>query len=133
MNFCHVLFLGTANPNLTEEQKTQLQRKIREREELLSSVYHSVAVHFADLHDTPARMMKKDVINDIVEWADSRRFFYWRFRRHSLKNVLYKRVQYRLEVHTGFYSYISSYAILTAYSFQLSAISADTNFGKVAI
>ena len=83
------------NPNVTEEQKVQLNKKIKEREELLSSVYHSVAVLFADLHDTPDRMMKKDVINDIVEWTDARKFFYWRFKRLSLKNIFYKRLQYR--------------------------------------
>ena len=89
------LVTAALNPNVTKEQKVQLNKNIKEREEVLSSVYHSVAVLFADLHDTPDRMMKKDVINDIVEWTDARKFFYWRFKRLSLKNIFYKRVQYR--------------------------------------
>lgn len=38
-------------------------------------------MHFADLHDTPGRMKAKGVIRQQVQWADSRRFFYWRLRR----------------------------------------------------
>jgi acetyl-CoA carboxylase/biotin carboxylase 1 len=40
-----------------------------------------VAVHFADLHDTPGRMKAKGVIRRQVQWAESRSFFYWRLRR----------------------------------------------------
>ncbi|XP_075245260.1 acetyl-CoA carboxylase-like isoform X3 [Convolutriloba macropyga] len=83
------------NPDLTPEQKADIESKIKRREEVLGSVYHSIAVHFADLHDTPTRMMKKDVINDIVDWKTSRKFFYWRFKRLSLKNVFYRRIVHR--------------------------------------
>jgi len=40
-----------------------------------------VAVHFADLHDTPGRMRSKGVIRKQVNWAQSRAFFFWRLRR----------------------------------------------------
>lgn len=40
-----------------------------------------VAVHFADLHDTPGRMQSKGVIRRQVDWAQSRTFFFWRLRR----------------------------------------------------
>ena len=35
---------------------------IKARVEVLSPIYHQVAVQFADLHDTPSRMMAKGVI-----------------------------------------------------------------------
>jgi acetyl-CoA carboxylase / biotin carboxylase 1 len=49
-------------------------------------VYHTVAVHFADLHDTPERMLEKGCISEIVPWRTSRSFFYWRLRRCLLED-----------------------------------------------
>lgn len=43
--------------------------------------YTQVATAFADLHDTPARMLAKGVIHGVVPWAAARSFFYWRIRR----------------------------------------------------
>ena len=42
--------------------KSKLETKIKARVEVLSPIYHQVAVQFADLHDTPSRMMAKGVI-----------------------------------------------------------------------
>ena len=36
---------------------------------------------FADLHDTPERMMAKGVIHEIVDWRNAREYFYWKVRR----------------------------------------------------
>lgn len=44
-----------------------------------------MAVHFADLHDTPGRMKAKGVIRRQVQWAESRTFFYWRLKRRLLE------------------------------------------------
>lgn len=44
-----------------------------------------IAVHFADLHDTPGRMQAKGVIRRQVQWAESRAFFYWRLRRRLIE------------------------------------------------
>lgn len=56
-------------------------------------VYHTVAIHFADLHDTPERMLEKGCINEIVPWRTSRQYLYWRLRRllfedQFVKNIL---------------------------------------------
>ena len=45
--------------NASHNQKTEIESKIKARMEILSPIYHQVAVQFADLHDTPARMMAK--------------------------------------------------------------------------
>lgn len=50
------------SPELSEAQRKQLEKQLKAREELLLPVYHQVAVHFADLHDTPGRMQEKGVI-----------------------------------------------------------------------
>lgn len=44
------------------EDKLAVEKKITEREQLLRPMYHQIAVHFADLHDTPQRMHDKGVI-----------------------------------------------------------------------
>lgn len=54
---------------------------MKEREDELVPMYQQVAVEFADLHDTPGRMLEKGVISDIVKWKGSRKFFYWRLKR----------------------------------------------------
>ncbi|KAJ1432269.1 carboxyl transferase domain-containing protein [Ochromonadaceae sp. CCMP2298] len=56
-------------------------KQIASRERMLFGVYQQVAVHFADLHDTPGRMQAKGVIRRQVQWAQSRAFFYWRLKR----------------------------------------------------
>lgn len=55
-----------------EERRLSLEESMRKREEILAPMYHQVAVHFADLHDTPTRMKEKGVIRDIVPWEDAR-------------------------------------------------------------
>merc|ERR1711871_276825 len=60
---------------------SELEEAISRREKSLLGVYQQIAVHFADLHDTPGRMKAKGVIRRQVGWRDSRTFFYWRLRR----------------------------------------------------
>ena len=48
---------------------------------MLFGVYQQVAVHFADLHDTPGRMKSKGVIRAEIKWEQSRHYFFWRLRR----------------------------------------------------
>lgn len=57
----------------TEKSKSaevvEIENKISERENFLLPMYHQVSVHFADLHDTPERMLEKgciQVINFII-------------------------------------------------------------------
>ncbi|MCL4129408.1 UNVERIFIED_CONTAM: hypothetical protein GTU68_007193 [Idotea baltica] len=64
----------------TDETRT-LKKQILERQDNLKPLYHQVAVMFADLHDTPERMLEKGVIQGIVPWNQSRPRLYWRLRR----------------------------------------------------
>eukprot|EP00923_Selenidium_pygospionis_P007583 GHVN01012978.1.p1 GENE.GHVN01012978.1~~GHVN01012978.1.p1 ORF type:complete len:1003 (+),score=153.41 GHVN01012978.1:353-3010(+) len=65
---------------LRQEIKEKRDRRLQE----LLPVYKQVAVHFADLHDTPVRMKKKNAIHDIVAWDRCRYYFYWRLRRQLI-------------------------------------------------
>ncbi|XP_048833144.1 acetyl-CoA carboxylase isoform X2 [Brienomyrus brachyistius] len=76
------------SPELPEEERKDLEAKLREREEFLLPIYHQVAVQFVDLHDTPGRMQEKGVITDILDWKNARVFFYWRLRRLLLEEVV---------------------------------------------
>ncbi|OXB62162.1 hypothetical protein ASZ78_015344 [Callipepla squamata] len=78
--------LGT--PELSEAQRKELEKQLKAREELLLPMYYQVAMHFADLHDTPGRMQEKGVITDILEWKNARSFLYWRLRRLLLEEVV---------------------------------------------
>jgi acetyl-CoA carboxylase/biotin carboxylase 1 len=50
-------------------------KQLEERVEALSKVYHTIALRFCELHDTPGRMLEKKVVSGIVPWRDSRKFF----------------------------------------------------------
>ncbi|XP_078193325.1 acetyl-CoA carboxylase 2 isoform X5 [Callithrix jacchus] len=73
-------------PNLSDKDRKDLEGRLKAREDLLLPIYHQVAVQFADLHDTPGRMLEKGVMSDILEWKTSRTFLYWRLRRLLLED-----------------------------------------------
>uniref|UniRef100_A0A1B6DY08 Uncharacterized protein n=1 Tax=Clastoptera arizonana TaxID=38151 RepID=A0A1B6DY08_9HEMI len=74
--------------DLPPEEKASLEHCIAEREKYLMPMYHQVAVHFADLHDTPERMHEKGAIHDIVPWRRSRCILHWRLKRLLLENQI---------------------------------------------
>ena len=51
-----------ASADAPADQKSKLESLISERELTLKPMFHQVAVHFADLHDTAQRMLEKGVI-----------------------------------------------------------------------
>ena len=69
-----------------------LRAAIRAREEALGGIYLQVAHTFADLHDTPGRMVAKGVISGIVPLRRARAFFYWRLRRRLAELALARRL-----------------------------------------
>eukprot|EP00640_Fibrocapsa_japonica_P000554 CAMPEP_0113939200 /NCGR_PEP_ID=MMETSP1339-20121228/5545_1 /TAXON_ID=94617 /ORGANISM="Fibrocapsa japonica" /LENGTH=2332 /DNA_ID=CAMNT_0000942633 /DNA_START=63 /DNA_END=7061 /DNA_ORIENTATION=- /assembly_acc=CAM_ASM_000762 len=78
---------------LTEDQRSTIQREIKEREGRLKGVYQQIAVQFADLHDTPGRMQATGVVLKEVQWAAARSFFYWRLRRRLAEFDLCNRIR----------------------------------------
>ena len=58
-----------------QEERVALERKIKDREQLLMPMYHQTAVHFADLHDTPERMQEKGVIQVLQIYCISLIYF----------------------------------------------------------
>lgn len=63
----------------------QLKNSVNEQVTSLLPIYHTVAVQFAHLHDSPERMLAKYCINGIVAWQNSRSFLYARLRRNLLE------------------------------------------------
>lgn len=51
-----------AQTELSPEEKTKLEAELSARVKQLTPIYHQIAVHFADLHDTAERMNDKGVI-----------------------------------------------------------------------
>lgn len=70
------------------EERIELEAEIRKREKLLEPMYRQVAIYFADLHDTPERMLEKNTIQEIIPWKKARRSFYWRLRRRLLEEEI---------------------------------------------
>ena len=60
---CILLKKKLASPELAQKDKVALEKQMKQREGQLMSVYHQVAVMFADLHDTPGRMQEKGCIS----------------------------------------------------------------------
>uniref|UniRef100_T1JBH2 Uncharacterized protein n=1 Tax=Strigamia maritima TaxID=126957 RepID=T1JBH2_STRMM len=91
---CQELRERSNDPELSAVQKTDLEKKITEREKMLLPMYLQVALSFADMHDTPVRMQEKGVIQDIVPWKNSRTILYWRLYRliltHKIKQEILK-------------------------------------------
>uniref|UniRef100_A0A670ZYG8 acetyl-CoA carboxylase n=1 Tax=Pseudonaja textilis TaxID=8673 RepID=A0A670ZYG8_PSETE len=74
-----------SSPDLSQGERRDLEKQLKRREDDLLPVLHQAAVHFADLHDTPGRLQEKGVITDVLQWKESRAFFYWRLRRLLLE------------------------------------------------
>lgn len=70
-----------------------LEKELEAREKYLTPVYHQISVQFADLHDTPGRMLNKNVISGVIEWRTSRKFFYWRLRRLLVQDHVIKQIK----------------------------------------
>lgn len=75
------------------DRRPALEAAIKARIEVLSPIYHQVAVQFADLHDTPSRMKAKGVIRDIVEWRESRTRLFWRLKRRLHEKKFMTRIE----------------------------------------
>ncbi|XP_064618157.1 acetyl-CoA carboxylase-like isoform X2 [Liolophura sinensis] len=90
---CRRLVEKLNTPDLGPDEKVQLEGELLKRMEKLLPIYHTVAVQFADLHDTAGRMEEKGVISRILQWRTSRKFFYWRLRRLLLEGGLKKKMR----------------------------------------
>ncbi|PVU98937.1 hypothetical protein BB559_001149 [Furculomyces boomerangus] len=73
---------------ISEFEKNDAKKKIDERIKLLYPVYSQIAVEFADLHDRPGRMHAKKAIRKILEWPNTREYFYHRLRRRLKEDSL---------------------------------------------
>ena len=73
--------LARAKDEGNDVEINSITKEITAREKMLFGVYQQVAVHFADLHDTPGRMKSKGVIRAEIKWEQSRHYFFWRLRR----------------------------------------------------
>ncbi|KAK3001001.1 hypothetical protein RJ639_021732 [Escallonia herrerae] len=70
-----------------------LEKQIEAREKQLLPVYTQIATKFAELHDTSYRMAAKGVIREILDWGNSRSFFYKRLLRRVVEASLIKTVR----------------------------------------
>ena len=66
---------------LAWQTPADIQRAIKAREALLVPVFTQIAHSFADLHDTPGRMLAKGCIDRVVPWRTARRELFLRLRR----------------------------------------------------
>ncbi|GJN07657.1 hypothetical protein PR202_ga25502 [Eleusine coracana subsp. coracana] len=84
---------GAKLGNGNSSDPTSLQKSIEARTKQLMPLYTQIAVRFAELHDTSLRMAAKGVIRKVVDWEESRSFFYKRLRRRISEDVLAKEIR----------------------------------------
>lgn len=65
---------------------------IKARETALMPVYLQIALAFAQMHDTPVRMLAKGVLRGIIPWKTSRGYFVGRLRRRLAESALVKHI-----------------------------------------
>ncbi|KAL2894342.1 Acetyl-CoA carboxylase 1 [Bienertia sinuspersici] len=70
-----------------------LQQKIKAREKQLLPVYTQIATKFAELHDNSFRMAAKGVVKEVLDWCNSRSFFYKRLYRRVIEESLIKTIR----------------------------------------
>ncbi|VDK32010.1 unnamed protein product [Taenia asiatica] len=70
----------------------ELQDRLKQRHEHLMPIYQQVAHHFADLHDTPGRLVARGLVHGSVEWGSSRAFFFARLARRVLEQEAVERL-----------------------------------------
>jgi len=85
---------NATSPRLSQrggnDKRQQILAAIRARESELMPVYRQIALTFADLHDTPGRMLAKNAIRKIVPWKEARSFFFWRLQRRLAEGAIRK-------------------------------------------
>ena len=86
-------FSDKINETNSSDEKKRLEKELHDREGSLLGMYHQVALSFADLHDTPMRMLEKGCICDIVSWHKSRNYFYWHLRRALYEDRVRNEIQ----------------------------------------
>uniref|UniRef100_A0A7N1A1T5 Acetyl-CoA carboxylase n=1 Tax=Kalanchoe fedtschenkoi TaxID=63787 RepID=A0A7N1A1T5_KALFE len=84
--------LQEAVANSDRQAVESLQKQIQVREKSLLPVYTQIATKFAELHDTSLRMAAKGVIKEVVDWSNSRSFFYKRLHRRIVEESLVRTV-----------------------------------------
>jgi len=75
------------------EERDEIKKRIVAREKQLAPIYLQIAHEFADLHDRAGRMKAKGVIEEALEWKNSRKFFFWRAKRRILEIAARRKLQ----------------------------------------
>ena len=83
-------FAWDSRADMSEERAIQL--KALKREEELYPVFKQVSLQFADLHDRPGRMVHKSVIRKVIDWPESRMFFYKRLKARLLEHQVFTKL-----------------------------------------
>ena len=84
--------ISKENIKRKKEEIAKIQAKFEQRENELIPLYHQVAVHFADMHDTPCRLKAKGCINDEIPWNKARKYFYHRLCRRLAEEEVINRI-----------------------------------------
>ncbi|KAI1104677.1 acetyl-CoA carboxylase [Jackrogersella minutella] len=81
-----------ADNSLSKDEKSEIKERMLERERQLLPIYAQISIQFADLHDRAGRMKAKGTIREVLEWKNTRRFFYWRVRRRLNEEHILRRM-----------------------------------------
>jgi hypothetical protein len=71
------------NAGNSEEKKQKIANDMKNCEKMLLPIYLQVAHEFAELHDRTGRMKAKQCIREVLNWKQSRTFFYYRKQKED--------------------------------------------------
>lgn len=86
------LKVASNDASLSAEDAAKVKADLNAREKLLLPIYSQIALQFVDLHDRANRMKAKGTIREALEWANARRYFYWRVRRRLAEENVAKQL-----------------------------------------
>ncbi|KAJ3107045.1 acetyl-coenzyme-A carboxylase [Phlyctochytrium planicorne] len=78
--------------SLSASALKEVQAEIQQYEKKILPHYHTAAIHIADLHDRPGRMLAKGLVSKVIPWHQSRRFFYWRLLRRTSEDTVVRQL-----------------------------------------
>nr|ANM86838.1 acetyl-CoA carboxylase [Stygiella incarcerata] len=84
------LFKQSVDLTISPVEREKASKLLQEREAILLPIYRNVAATFADLHDTPGRMLAKKTIRRVLNWRKSRKFFFDRLLRRLFEERILK-------------------------------------------
>ena len=70
-----------------------VKKQLHTRRQMIKDQYHGLALEFAELHDRPEGILKRQCLNGVIELRNIRKFLYHRLRRLLIQNRVTQKIE----------------------------------------